>query len=139
MKYLRSAVTAGDDKKTAGGMMLSAANKAFQAFQKSDPKEVPVGKNVLRLLNFADSLNTSETAKFLMGATELVLAQTILTAAGTDKSCDGAKEGSDLLTQAQIHVPQGGRAFPDQARQLMGALQQLGTYSEQVTKAVCKS
>lgn len=134
---LRKAVEAGDDKKVAGGMALTKGNAMFKAFQTS--KAVADGDAALRVLNAADSLSASETAKFLMGATELTIGQTILTTdAAPNKSCDALKKAQGYLGNAQIHVPAGGRAFPDQAKAMMDGLGQLTAYSDQLGKAVCK-
>ena len=134
---LRKAVAAGDDPKVAGGMALSKGNAMFKAFQAS--KKIEDGDAALRVLAIADSLNASETAKFLMGATEVTIGQTLLTTeAQPNKNCDAAKRADTYLANAQIHVPAGGKAFPEQAGQLMNGLSQLTAYSDQLKKAICK-
>jgi hypothetical protein len=109
----------------------------FKAFQAS--KSIPAGDSALRVLAIADSLSTSETAQFLMGAAEVTIGQAILTTeAQPNKDCEAAKRADTYLGNAQIHVPKGGRAFPEQAGQLMNGLTQLTAYSDQLKKAICK-
>jgi tetratricopeptide (TPR) repeat protein len=135
---LRAAVGAGDDAKMAGAMALTKGNAMFRAFSQGSKAQVD-GDAALRVLSAADSISSSETAKFLMGATELTIGQTILTTdAGPNKSCDALKRALVYLGSAQIHVPAGGRAFPDQAKQMMDGLGQLNAYSDQLGKAICK-
>jgi predicted Zn-dependent protease len=136
---LRVAVAAGDDKKTASGMMLASANKAYRAWSALPEKDVPGGMNVLKLLAFTDSLNDSETAKFLMGATELNLGQALLQDASKNKSCDSAKQANEMFVNSQQHTMKGGRAFPDQAKAIMDGLGQLQPYADKAIKALCKS
>jgi hypothetical protein len=49
-----------------------------------------------------------------------------------------AKEATDDFTQAQIFIPRGAAQFRDEAGKLMGALQQLSPYGDQMVKALCK-
>lgn len=135
---LRLAVANGADKATAGGMMLSKANQLFQAYQKDTAKTVEQGEYVLSMLVSADSLNSTETSQFLMGATELALGNAYLQRASAAKSCDDAKRANDVLINAQAHVQKGGRAFPQAAGQVMQGLMQLQPYADRATKALCK-
>ncbi|MBV6521492.1 MAG: Beta-barrel assembly-enhancing protease [Gemmatimonadaceae bacterium] len=138
LSALRAAVAAGDDAKIAGGMALTKGNALFKAFSQGSKSQAD-GDAALRVLAAADSISPSETAKFLMGATEVTISQTILTQdAAPNKNCDALKKAQVYLGNAQIHVPAGGRAFPDQAKQLMDGLGQLNAYAEQLGKAICK-
>jgi Flp pilus assembly protein TadD len=136
---LRAAVAAGEDKATAAGMMLPKANQMFQAYQKDSVKTIEQGERVLAVLAFADSLNSSETTGFLMGASQLLLAQALLTEAGKTKNCDQAKRAGDLLINAQGLIGKNGRPFGQAAGQAMQAAMQLTDYANRTLAAFkCK-
>lgn len=135
---LRVAVDNGADKATAGGMILPKANALFSEYQADTLKTVERGEHILGLLAYADTLNSTETTKFLTGVTQLLVGQALLTRSAEAKSCDDAKRANDFLITAQQLIQQGGRAFPDAAGGAMQGAMQLQTYADRNIKALCK-
>jgi tetratricopeptide (TPR) repeat protein len=133
---LRNALAAGD----SASIVATYATGLGQAEQKKaqPAKDIDGFRRALTLLAFSDSVKQSSAAAFLQGATHLLKGQALLEQAREKKSCDMAKEATDDFTQAQIFIPRGAAEFRDQAGQLMGALQQLSPYGDQMVKALCK-
>ncbi len=135
---LRSAVAQGDDKQVAGGMALTKANAIFREWSADTAKTIDRGHYVMGLLAAADSMNSTDGSSFLLGATKLIVGQLLLTRAGKERNCDDAKQGNDLVVDAGLLIAKSGRAYPQQAQQMMGNQMQLSTYGAQLVKAVCK-
>lgn len=135
---LRAAVANGDNKELAAGMAASKVGRLVQEYQRDTAKTVEQGEHVLSIVAFADSLHSTETTQFLMGVTELLLGQALLTRAPANKSCEDARRASDILINAQSHVRRGGRAFPQQAQGVMQGAMQLMAAAEQQVKAFCR-
>jgi tetratricopeptide (TPR) repeat protein len=136
MASLRNALAAGD----SAGLVATYATGLGQAEQKkaAPAKDIEGLKRALTYLQFSDSVQKSAAAAFLQGATHLQKGQALLEQAREKKSCDMAKEATQDFTDAQIFIPRGAAEFKDQAGQLMGALQQLSPYGDQMVKALCK-
>ena len=83
-------------------------------------------------------MQKTPAAAFLLGATHLQKGQALLEQAREKKSCEMAQEATADFTEAQIYIPRGAAEFRDQAGALMGALQQLSPYGDQMVKALCK-
>ncbi|MCC6771287.1 MAG: hypothetical protein IT360_08760 [Gemmatimonadaceae bacterium] len=135
---LKAADTAGDSKETIGGMALTQGNKMYREWNAQNPKDPDQATPILGILAYSDQVNASPTSKFLQGVINLVVGQTLLTTNADTKSCDVANRASGALTDANILIPQGAQAFPDQAGQLMQALQQLTPYADNQKKVLCK-
>ena len=138
MAALQAAETAGDSKVTIGGMALTQGNKLYREWNAQTPKNVDNAPRILAMLEYSDKVNPSPTAKFLSGVINLVIGQTLLQSNAQTKSCDVANKASDALTNANMLIPQGARAFPDQAGQLMQALQQFTPFADSQKKTLCK-
>ena len=138
MAALQAAETAGDSKVTIGGMALTQGNKLYREWNAQTPKNVDNAPRILAMLEYSDKVNPSPTAKFLSGVINLVIGQTLLQSNAQTKSCDVANQASDALTNANMLIPQGARAFPDQAGQLMQALQQFTPFADSQKKTLCK-
>ncbi|MFN8670355.1 MAG: hypothetical protein U0164_24460 [Gemmatimonadaceae bacterium] len=135
---LKAAEAAGDAKETIGGMALTQGNKMYRAWNAQNPKVPEAASPILEILAYADQVAPSPTAKFLQGVINLVLGQTYLQSNAQTKSCEIANKASDALTNANMLIPQGAKAFPDQAGQLMQALQQFTPYADNQKKTLCK-
>ena len=135
---LKAAEAAGDAKETIGGMALTQGNKMYRAWNAQNPKVPEAAAPILGILAYADQVAPSPTAKFLQGVINLVLGQTYLQSNAQTKSCEIANKASDALTNANMLIPQGAKAFPDQAGQLMQALQQFTPYADNQKKTLCK-
>lgn len=138
MAALQAAEAAGDSKVTIGGMALTQGNKLYREWNAQTPKNVDNAPRILAMLEYSDKVNPSPTAKFLSGVINLVIGQTLLQSNAQTKSCDVANQASDALTNANMLIPQGARAFPDQAGQLMQALQQFTPFADSQKKTLCK-
>lgn len=136
LRSLRNAVAAGD----SAGLVATYATGLGQAEQKKavPAKDIEGFRRALTLLAFSDSVQKSAAAAFLQGATLVHKGQALLEQAREKKSCDMAKEATADFTQAQIFIPRGAAEFREPAGQLMGALQQLSPYGDQMVKALCK-
>lgn len=135
---LQAAEAAGDSKETIGGMALTQGNKLYREWNAQTPKNVDNAPRILAMLAHSDKVNPSPTAKFLSGVINLVIGQTLLQSNAQTKSCDVANKASDALTNANMLIPQGAKAFPDQAGQLMQALQQFTPFADNQKKTLCK-
>ncbi len=133
---LDAALAAGDDKATVAGMANTVANRIRQSYATSkNPDEAKKG---LAVLDFAEKASPTPQTAFLKGVFNLLLAQNLLQEANTEKSCDKTKEVGGYLTEAQINLPKGAAAFPDQAKTLLEGMMQLAQYQGQMEKAYCK-
>jgi len=133
---LQAALTAGDDKNTVAGMANTVANRIRQSYATSkNPDEAKKG---LAVLDFAEKASPTPQTAFLKGVFNLLLAQNLLQEANTEKSCDKTKEVGGYLTEAQINLPKGAAAFPDQAKTLLEGMMQIAQYQGQMEKAYCK-
>ena len=138
---LKAAEAAGDAKETIGGMALTQGNRMYRTWNAQTPKDPAGAVPILDLLAYADKVNPTPTAKFLQGVINLVVGQTMLSNlkdTAPEQRCEMANKASDALTNANMFIPQGARAFPDQAGQLMQALQQFTPYADAQKKALCK-
>ena len=137
MATLRKAIAAGDSAALVG-TYATGLGQAEQKKATANNKDVEGYRRAQRLLQFSDSVNKSAAAAFLLGATHVMKGQALLEQARNTKSCDQAKEAAQDFIDAQIYIPRGAAEFRDQAGQLMGALQQLSPYGDQMVKALCK-
>lgn len=136
--FLKAAEAAGDSKETIAGMALTQGNKMYREWNAQNPKVPDNAVPILAILAYSDQVNASPTAKFLQGVINLVMGQALLSSNAEAKSCEVANRASDALVNANMLIPQGARAFPDQAGQLMQALQQFTPYADSQKKALCK-
>ncbi|MCC6928550.1 MAG: hypothetical protein IT359_06105 [Gemmatimonadaceae bacterium] len=135
---LKAAEAAGDSKETIGGMALSQGNKMYKVWNAQNPKVPEAAAPILDILAYSDKVAPSPTSKFLQGVINLLLGQTYLTNNAQAKSCEVANKAADALTNANMLIPAGAKAFPDQAGQLMQALQQFTPYADNQKKTLCK-
>jgi cytochrome c-type biogenesis protein CcmH/NrfG len=138
MAALRSAVEAGEEKAMIGGMATQMANKIFQAYQKSDPKDPAEARKALDILAFAESNEKTPAMYFLKGAVNMTLGFTLMQEAGAEKSCDKAKAANEHLVNAQIDLPKGGSQFADNLKTMLPTLTQYADTPNQMIKAYCK-
>ena len=141
-QYLRNAVAAGDSAALVGAYALSVGNQVFGAAAGNQNADAVTKANdfkkSLEFIALADSLAPSDNSKFLRGVANLSLGQQLLQQASDRKSCEIGREAKNSFADAQIYIPQGGRAFPDQARQALAGLTTLDGYADRIIKAYCK-
>jgi tetratricopeptide (TPR) repeat protein len=136
LNSLRAAKAAGDSVGLVAGYALSLGNAEYKKGNAS--KNIEDYQRALKYLYFSDSTAATGNSKFLIGVTNLQMVQPLLEQASAKKSCDLAKQAQAALTEANIYAPQGGRDFPKEVPQVMGAVQQLTPYAERSVKALCK-
>jgi tetratricopeptide (TPR) repeat protein len=101
------------------------------------PNKLDPLRAALRYLKLSDSAQPNDTTTLLIGSMSVTLAQRI--ALEPTKRCDTAKEMAAAIVDAQIALPKVGRVFPDPVARLMTVLAQVGPYSDQVSKAACRT
>jgi tetratricopeptide (TPR) repeat protein len=133
---LRTAAANGDAPSEVAKYALSIGNNAYKAANAS--KQRPDYEKAIRYLQYSDSLEASDQAKFLIGATSLTLGQTLATEAQKTRSCDLSRAAQNAFADAAINLPRGGKFNPQATTQFMGYLQQLQPAGEALVKANCK-
>jgi tetratricopeptide (TPR) repeat protein len=137
----RALANAGGEKKVAGSLVVAVGNSMFGPYQRDSAKTIEQGRKVLAVFELADSLAPTDTVKFFKGVTKLYLAQTYLTKAAKDRTCDDVATADNLLIDVQTHigVEKGGAAFPQNAGSVMQGAMQLQSSLPQYQKAFkCK-
>jgi hypothetical protein len=136
---LHAGLAAGEDSSLVAAFALAKGNTMYRAAN-GTKTSADYGAS-LRMLAFADSVRTSEQAKFLTGAAALAFAQTALTEAAklTDKSesCKLARTASDVLPLARTGLHAGETSFAEAAKQSLDYLDQLDPFAQQQLKVVC--
>ena len=136
---LRAGLTHGEDSSLVAQFALAKGNTLYRAANGSKTS-ADFGAS-LRMLAFADSVRSSEQARFLTGAAALGVAQAALTEASksSDKteSCRLARMATDVIPLARSGLQAGETTFADAAKQSLDYLDQLDPFARQQLKAVC--
>jgi tetratricopeptide (TPR) repeat protein len=125
-----------ESRTTAAKFALTQGNiwyKKGNASKNADTLDVAI-----RYLAYSDSLSGSPTAKFLMGASAFTAGYVADQDGAKNKDCATLKKASDYFTVAQTNVPAGLQVYPDPAKQILTALQQVQPIVGKQIKAVCK-
>jgi len=136
---LHMALANGEDSSTVATFALSKGNSLYRSA--SGTKTTADFGASLRMLAFADSVRTSEQARFLTGAAALGVVQAALIEssklADKGESCRLARMATDVLPLARSGLHAGETSFAEYARPLLDALDQLDPYGQQQIKTVC--
>lgn len=136
---LRRAVTSGEDSAMVAQFALGKGNQYYRAASAS--KMRGDFELAYRFLAFADTLKTSAQSKFLIGASALGIAQTVLTESSTRKekleSCPLVKLGMEMIAVAQSGLTAGLDTFGEAATQSLYFLTQLEPYAAAQLKSQC--
>ncbi|MEO8000128.1 MAG: hypothetical protein ABI852_21940, partial [Gemmatimonadaceae bacterium] len=136
---LRRAVAGGEDTTLVAQFTLGKGNQFYRAAGVS--KLRGDFELAYRFLTFADTLKTSVQSKFLIGATALGIAQTVLTESSKHKekaeSCPLVRIGSEMITVAQSGLTAGLETFGEAATQSLYFLSQLEPYAAAQMKSQC--
>jgi tetratricopeptide (TPR) repeat protein len=92
----------------------------------------------IRYLAYSDSLVASPTPKFLMGASAFTAGYVADQQGAQGKDCGLLKKAQDYFNVAQANVPAGLQSYPEPAKQILTALQQVMPIVGKQIKAVCK-
>lgn len=139
---LRQAKTAGDNADQIGGFAMSIGNTFYKAAMALDPKQPSAFMTAMPYLHFADSTITDPATKaqaaFLIGVSHFYFAQFTAQGLAATKSCDEAKAAQNSVAESMIYTPRGGRTSPENAAQILNALNTLLPYLDQSVKTLCK-
>lgn len=151
---LHEAKAAGEDGNAVGGYALTIGNRLFRegqaAFTKAQNSKtsedykaaIEVNQRVMPWVTFADSTLTSmdskNTAGFLMAVAAFNISVAAVTEAPKTKSCDLAKVAQDYIMMSQLNVARGGKVAGAAVAQLMPIIPQIMTGADQMAKAYCK-
>ncbi|MFN8573243.1 MAG: hypothetical protein U0132_14420 [Gemmatimonadaceae bacterium] len=136
MTSLTQAVAHGEEKVTVAGYAATLGQGASRAAQAS--KGLDDLRLATRYFRLAESILPRDTTAFLLGAAHLSLGQQLYVRAREVKDCSMAHEMQASLTEAQVNIAKGGRAFPDLAAQLLGRLSEVLPFASQLERAVCR-
>lgn len=92
----------------------------------------------IRFLAYSDSIVASPQAKFLMGASAYTAGSLADQDGMRDKSCPVLQKTQDYFNLAQANLPAGLQDYPDAAKQLLTAMQQVMPIVGKQVKAICK-
>jgi len=147
----RRAVTAGEDSKTWGSFLLRPAQDAVKKAQASEAEAKKDSTNkekaaqavtdweaALALSQEADKLGPSATSKYFIGIASFYVGYAALQGAQKPKSCVLAKKAQDMFLLTQVNMPAGGAIDPATAKQILGAVSQLASPTDQMVKLFCK-
>ncbi|MCX5760263.1 MAG: hypothetical protein NTW72_01960 [Gemmatimonadetes bacterium] len=151
---LHEAKAAGEDGNAVGGYALTIGNRLFRegqaAFTKAQNSKtsedykaaIEVNQRVMPWVTFADSTLTSmdskNTAGFLMAVAAFNISVAAVTEAPKTKSCELAKVAQDYIMMSQLNVARGGKVAGAAVAQLMPIIPQIMTGADQMAKAYCK-
>lgn len=139
LSALHAGLARGEDSALVAQFALSKGNTLYRAAN-GTKTSADFGAS-LRMLEFADSVRSSEQSRFLIGAAALGLAQTALAESAklTDKteSCRLARMARELIPVARTGLQAGETTFAEAAKQSLDFLVQLDPYAEQQAKAAC--
>jgi tetratricopeptide (TPR) repeat protein len=137
---LHTALASGDDSAYVGMFALAKGNALFQAAASGTQANADLAA-ALRMLAFADSVQTSEQARFLTGAAALAVAQTALKESMklTDKveGCKRVRMAADVIPLARTGLHAGEASFAESAKQQLDVLDQIDPYAQQQLKVLC--
>jgi tetratricopeptide (TPR) repeat protein len=136
LNTIRTAQTAGVDKKTLGQLALKMGSDSYKAGNAS--KNRTDLQRAVTFLTLADQLDPSASAKFLSGASAFLIGQSAVTEAQDTKSCSLARLAKDSFATAQENVPAGLQDFPDAAKQLLTAIPQFTPAVDDQIRRFCK-
>jgi tetratricopeptide (TPR) repeat protein len=136
---LKRAVAGGEDSALVAQFALSKGNSLYRAANATKASNDFL--LAYRYLTFADTVKSTLSSKFLIGATALGVAQAALTEASKvpDKTeaCRLAHLGADMVPIARTGLSAGTEAFGDAAKQSLDYLTELEQYITPSTTAAC--
>jgi tetratricopeptide (TPR) repeat protein len=136
---LKRAVASGEDSSLVAQFALSKGNNLYRAASSTK------GSNdfllAYRFLTFADTVKSTASSKFLIGATALGVAQAALTEASKipdkNEACRLVHLGADMVPVARTGLTAGTDAFAEAAKQSLDYLTELEQYITPSTTAAC--
>jgi len=111
--------------------------QAAQAAADNDSLAAAEWKRAEQFMALADELNPTDQAKFYRGLSAFQYVAKSYTGVAESRSCEGAQELQDYTRIAQTSIPAGGRANPESAAQLMGAIPQIRDVVGRLVSSSC--
>lgn len=118
--WLHEADKHGDDKGKIAGVALQIGNALFTAAGQT--RALADFDKAIPVLAFSDSVQASETAKFLWGGSLFLPAAPMVTGLEANWSCDVAKSAQSRIQTAQPLIMAGGKTAPDNAASWLNAI-----------------
>ena len=131
---LQQAVAAGDSSTLVAQYAVQIGNDLYRAANAS--KTAADFQRAISVLEFANKTNATPNGQLLLGATALGYGQQQLQAAQAGRSCEAVNNARTAFATATANVGPAGRANPQLAQQLLGALQQLAPIPDQLAAAL---
>lgn len=136
---LKKAVATGEDSSLVAQFALAKGNTLYRAANATKTSNDFL--LAYRYLTFADTVKSTMSSKFLVGATALGIAQAALTEASKvpDKTeaCRLVHLGADMVPIARAGLSAGTEAFGDAAKQSLDYLTELEQYVGPSTTVAC--
>jgi predicted Zn-dependent protease len=123
-------------RSTAAKFALTQGNVWYK--KGNATKNVDTLDVAIKYLAFSDSLVASPTPKFLMGASAFTAGYVADQAGAASKDCAQIKKADGYFGIAQSNVPAGLQMYPEPAKQILTALQQVLPIVQKQIKAYCK-
>lgn len=111
--------------------------QAAQAAADNDSIAAAEWKRAEQFMALADELSPTDQAKFYRGLSAFQYVAKSYTGVAESRSCEGAQELQDYTRIAQTSIPAGGRANPESAAQLMGAIPQIRDVVGRLVSSSC--
>jgi hypothetical protein len=129
--------TDASNKDRDAGFLVGLGNTTYRkAVQSKKPEDF---QKALTLLQASDAINPSINAAFLTGVTAFSLLQQSAGALQQSKSCADAKSSSDYMALANTSITRGQQVSAENAKQILGALDQYKPFVDGSVKKYCKS
>lgn len=133
-RALQQAVAAGDSSAVVAQYAVQIGNDLYRAANVS--KTAADFQRAISVLEFANKTSVTPNGQLLLGATALGYGQQQLQAAQAGRNCESVNNARAAFATASANVGPAGRANPQLAQQLLGALQQLSPIPDQLAAAL---
>jgi tetratricopeptide (TPR) repeat protein len=139
LSTVRRALAAGEDSSLVAQFALAKGNTLYRAANTTKASNDFL--LAFRFLTFADTVKSTLSSKFLVGATALGVAQAALTEAtkvpDKTEACRLVHLGADMVPVARTGLTAGSDAFADAAKQSLEYLTELEQYVGPSTAVAC--
>ncbi len=119
-----------------GQLALQQAGTAINVAQQSKLRED--FQRAVRFAQLSDKFSPSVDASYITGVAAYYIAEGAIQDAVKSKSCPLARMAQENFNLVQTTLPAAGRAHPDVAAQVLGAVQQYGPSVSQAVRQYCK-
>lgn len=135
---LRAGLANGEDTATVAQFVLAMGSQAYKAADSLKPPSQNAYDHAISVLAFADSLQPTPQAKFVMGIASFKVGDLAVRANQQAKTCDLAQKAQDAFANAQLYMSQGGSVDAQVAAQILGIIPKYGPTVDAQIKHFCK-